>query len=773
MAVKNLTSTFLNVQVEAIMKNQHQKKLANVFQNTMNYFSPDTFISECGWLFILDVSGKVLVSKKIGFPDFPLKRYYELKKVLGRDCISENGRMVCLPIREETYVIGYLGLALPLKTSQDQALAFLEGFRYTLHMGWESYYNEKIASIVYEMNESFELDHVLSTVVLRLSETLDEKDCIAAIFDREMRTIESNWASNEESLSFIKSKLSDKTDILYDKLLTSFDKNKESLQIIGQSCTEWEELCNLIPTKNGHILIFPIIYASNTLGVIGLMSDGGEGLFEFEKQFVIKLLKEVASALNKILVLKRIERDHQKRDRLYEVTRKIHSTIDVDEVLHAIVENTRHMYPELQAELWLSHDSCSTQLPVKQFTFHSEESEVSVQAYMEARTIVKKSLGERALTLAAPLRGRQGVYGVIEFHAPEPITLQKRDIEYISMLADTAGTAFENAQLYSQSRNLIRELMLINEITQQLNKSLKLKDVLKFVTGKLVETYGAEYCCILRKAGEKEPFIIQATTDEKHLGQAVGKRWPKLINLYKKTEPIIVADLPTGEGEPLFRGYHSFVGVPLINGDKVEGAILVMDSRANFFTFDDYKLLEILGQHMNLAMANASLHAEVERMVVIDNLTGLYNRKYLYDYVTASQAKDEFGSLILIDIDYFKSVNDTYGHQVGDEILVQVADILHDSIRSSDVATRWGGEELAIYLPRVKIDKALDVAERIRKRVMDRTKPKVTISSGLSFWDRNDRNISVENLFQCADEALYQAKSVGRNKIVVANANEN
>jgi diguanylate cyclase (GGDEF)-like protein len=205
-----------------------------------------------------------------------------------------------------------------------------------------------------------------------------------------------------------------------------------------------------------------------------------------------------------------------------------------------------------------------------------------------------------------------------------------------------------------------------------------------------------------------------------------------------------------------------------VDGGKVEGAILVMDSRTNFFTFDDYKLLEILAQHMNLAMTNASLHAEVERLVVIDNLTGLYNRKYLYDYVTESQATDEYGSLILIDIDFFKNVNDTYGHQVGDEILVQVADILHDSIRSSDVATRWGGEELAIYLPRVKIDKALDVAERIRKRVMDRTKPQITISSGLSFWDRSDRYISVENLFQCADAALYQAKSVGRNKIIVA-----
>ncbi len=732
------------------MKNQHHKKLAYVFRNSMNYFSPDSFICKNGWFFILDVTGKVLVHKKIGFPEYPLLNSYYVEDLHSQIQPGDHSRIVCVPIFQEKLVIGYLGLSVSVDVLYEQCIAFLEGFRYSLHMGWESYYNEQVASIVYEMNESFELDYVLSTVVNRIAEILGGKECIAAIFNREQRKIESQWSSDVLSLDVFKTNLLAENDILYEKLLKSFDKNKEPLQIIDQ------------------FFIFPIIHSGNTLGIIAILSEGDKGLFEYEKQFIFKLLKEVASALNKVLTLLRIERDHEKRDRLYQVTKKIHSSIDVNEVLHAIVENVKYMYPELQAELWLSHDSCSTQLPVKQFTFQSDESEVSVQAYMEARTIVKKSLGERALTLAAPLRGKQGVYGVIEFHAPEPITLQKRDIEYISMLADTAGTAFESAQLYYQTRNMIRELLLINEITQQLNKSLKLKDVLKFVTGKLIETYGAEYCCILRKSEEGDSFIIQASTDEKHLGQIVGKRWNRLINLNKKTEPIIIADLPTGEGEPLFRGYQSFVGVPLVDGGKVEGAILVMDSRTNFFTFDDYKLLEILAQHMNLAMTNASLHAEVERLVVIDNLTGLYNRKYLYDYVTSSQATDEYGSLILIDIDFFKNVNDTYGHQVGDEILVQVADILHDSIRSSDVATRWGGEELAIYLPRVKIDKALDVAERIRKRVMDRTKPQITISSGLSFWNRNDRYISVENLFQCADAALYQAKSVGRNKIIVA-----
>jgi diguanylate cyclase (GGDEF)-like protein len=102
---------------------------------------------------------------------------------------------------------------------------------------------------------------------------------------------------------------------------------------------------------------------------------------------------------------------------------------------------------------------------------------------------------------------------------------------------------------------------------------------------------------------------------------------------------------------------------------------------------------------------------------------------------------------------------------VGDAILTQVSGIIRSSIRETDIAARWGGEELAIYLPQIRFEHARKIAERIRSRVEAETNPPVTISCGVSEWTSADERISVETLFYRADMALYQAKNGGRNRV--------
>jgi diguanylate cyclase (GGDEF)-like protein len=145
----------------------------------------------------------------------------------------------------------------------------------------------------------------------------------------------------------------------------------------------------------------------------------------------------------------------------------------------------------------------------------------------------------------------------------------------------------------------------------------------------------------------------------------------------------------------------------------------------------------------------------------------LYARHYLDEQVNYFQKKDFCGSLIVVDIDNFKGVNDTFGHQIGDKILIQVSGIIKTCIRDSDIAARWGGEELAIYLPQVSIDQSVRIAERIRNRVLNETNPKVTVSCGVSDWHWEDEKISVELLFYKSDMALYKAKHEGKNQIKI------
>ncbi|MGO4372159.1 diguanylate cyclase [Paenibacillus sp. MCAF20] len=160
--------------------------------------------------------------------------------------------------------------------------------------------------------------------------------------------------------------------------------------------------------------------------------------------------------------------------------------------------------------------------------------------------------------------------------------------------------------------------------------------------------------------------------------------------VYRTREPLIISDywhtrVVTSKLMDN-TGSRSLIAAPIMVDGEVVGVILVTHKVPNFFSYDNYKLLQVMSTHIGLAVTNASLHAEVRRMVITDNLTGLHARHYLNEQIQNRQRKDPFGALILVDIDYFKKVNDTFGHQVGDQILIQVSNIINASIRQGDIA---------------------------------------------------------------------------------------
>lgn len=151
-----------------------------------------------------------------------------------------------------------------------------------------------------------------------------------------------------------------------------------------------------------------------------------------------------------------------------------------------------------------------------------------------------------------------------------------------------------------------------------------------------------------------------------------------------------------------------------------------------------------------------------------DPLTGLANRRYMDAVVAEWFASEKPFAVLMMDLDHFKSVNDTYGHQKGDEVLVFLADVIREQKRESDLGCRYGGEEFTLLLPHADRDQARHVAERIRMRVEAGPHPidkPVTLSLGISSYPRDARH--PDQLFRQADDALYAAKQGGRNRTVV------
>lgn len=464
-----------------------------------------------------------------------------------------------------------------------------------------------------------------------------------------------------------------------------------------------------------------------------------------------------------------IDKEASHRERLFLISKRLYDQINPQSVVREMLQSLEELYQDSVIHLYLSQDHLEGDNRVRPLEFKNSADDIVTEAFLEGKHCIDRSSAD-TIRLAIPMNGKQAAYGVlcIEFKKDH---WDELDLPAFMLIADTAGSAFENAKLYEQSNLLINELRLINEMAKRLNQSLKSREIFQFTTNELLKIYSADYCCLLQLDSESKNFVVKSSNLDSLIGKNYSIDYGFTGIVYRTKEAIITSDYwhthPVSSELMEETKARSLIAAPIFVDGEVAGVIIVIHRDANYFTYDNYKLLQVMSSHIGLAVTNATLHAEMRKMVITDNLTNLRVRHYLDEQIHRRQSIDYQGALILVDIDYFKLVNDTHGHQTGDKILIQVASIVKSSIRANDIAARWGGEELAIYLPNISSSTAIQIAERIRLRVETETSPKVTVSCGVSEWDSAQEKISVESLFYRADMALYQSKNNGRNCINV------
>ncbi|MCA9523784.1 MAG: diguanylate cyclase, partial [Myxococcales bacterium] len=324
-----------------------------------------------------------------------------------------------------------------------------------------------------------------------------------------------------------------------------------------------------------------------------------------------------------------------------------------------------------------------------------------------------------------------------------------------------------------------RELSSLLEINQALSAVLDYDELLTKIMDSVVQFAGAERGFLMTYGAEGSPLDVRVARniDRRTIEGEAFRVSRNIINRVLETEkPVLISD---AEADPDFNTAESVVRynlrsilcIPLKHGKKILGVLYLENNLIrNLFTDADADLLSVLATQATISLQNARLF----QMATTDSLTGAYLRRFMENRLKEEFERSErYGnplSVLMVDVDHFKSVNDTYHHQVGDLVLQKIAGILKANVRDTDLVARYGGEEFCVLLPETTSERGLEVAQRLREAIASADVapvPQVTASLGLATIP-NDAISHPQKLIEAADKALYAAKESGRNRVCVA-----
>lgn len=326
----------------------------------------------------------------------------------------------------------------------------------------------------------------------------------------------------------------------------------------------------------------------------------------------------------------------------------------------------------------------------------------------------------------------------------------------------------------------LNELQVLFDIVNTISQSLELNTVLPSVLDRVIDNLGAVKGAIVLVTSDGRSLILPAQRglSEEGVGRIIqfGQGCVGDVILKNRAMRISAGD---EDGPAAVLGLEqdnlqSALVVPISSRGVILGALAVYSEKQDRFTDEDEALLATIGNQVSVAVLNARLYEKTLELAQLDGLTGLANRRYLMERLQQEMERAERYqtslSVLMLDVDKFKSFNDTYGHLKGDELLKSFAAMIKDIVRTADIAGRYGGEEFCVILPNTSNKGAVLIAERIRKTMEElkitigSDQPPVgrTASIGVAEFTAGD---SVEKLLSIADAALYRAKEGGRNRV--------
>ncbi len=381
--------------------------------------------------------------------------------------------------------------------------------------------------------------------------------------------------------------------------------------------------------------------------------------------------------------------------------------------------------------------------------------------------------------LCAPVRSGDEVLGLLIFFTTTPgKKFNERDIPLAESVGREAGVSIQNSRLFAAARRRAEEADTVREAVSAVSSALELNWVLDQIITNLEKVVPFDSCAVFLQEGDR--LRIVAARGFPDVSRVLGKTYTLdndlTLQAFGSAKAVI---LPDASKDPHFVGWgdadhvRGWMGVPLFARGAITG-LLTIDSRSvDAYTESDANLAQAFANQAAIAIENARLFEKVQHLAITDPLTELYNRRYFFE-----QARREFYrarrygaamSLMMLDVDDLKLVNDTYGHQTGDQLVEFIGVQCRAQLRQVDIPARYAGDEFIIALPETDLEGAIQVAVRIRDRITvgfyNDGKNLIPASVTIGAAEMDADCFSLEALINRADQALYAAKQDGKNRV--------
>ncbi len=543
----------------------------------------------------------------------------------------------------------------------------------------------------------------------------------------------------------------------------------------------------------------PLNTGNRTIGALSVQSKRQNAFTGDDVQTLLVIASQAAVAIENARLYERSQESVRQMQALLEVAQILNGSLDLKTVLDSILRGMREVMPYfLGAVLLPDHQhnwldivgavgplvndrrqriKVPFGLGVTGTVFESGEP-LNVPDVRQFEGYVEHGVLEIRAEMALPLKRGETVIGVLDIEREDVGAFSEADGDLMMLFASQAAIAIENARLFAEQQKRVDELQTIQTIVQQLTVLHDIDSIAAAIDLQLSKLIDYHACRIfsldprmqilepVRTSGA-EAVDLSLKVGEGIVGWVVQHGEAAIIcNTLDDPRVLQIAGTP--------RRAESMIALPLIYQDRVRGAIALSRLGIDQFDENSLRLLEIVAAQTAIAFDRAMLYERLRTEAITDPVTKLYNRRYLYERFREekSRAKRNDHPLyaVMLDIDKFKRVNDTYGHDAGDTVLEELARLIKTVVRAEDLVARHGGEEFCIVLTEIPLESAEAVAERLRWIIEQFRLPNtagvnnITVSVGIAPLLPDDIDNEV---FTRADLAMYEVKRHGGNQVCV------